>query len=207
MDNTCAICMDVIGKDRATTECGHVFHTRCFANNIALNVGNEEGTTRHLCVLCRDSVCEPVQPSKNITIRLDDLTVSVDDLTVNVEVLSNTNAGWAIYCEKIEKENEDLQMNYLKEKFISRRRLEIIRARLPPIDFVTAVVRIQNWLRCVSARKTATLEKHRQAWTIYKNIVKECFIFETSTHEPVPDSTNIYIWDDIMHINTISNES
>jgi len=232
MDNTCVICTEEIGKDRATTECGHTFHTRCFANNIALNVGSEAGTTRHLCVLCRASVCEPVQTSKNITIRLD-------DLTVNVEVLSNTNAGWADYCEEIEKKNasletticqsqwawsnkcarlteelETLHTNYRKEKFISDRRLAVIRSRLPSIGFGTAVVRIQNWLRCARARKTATLERHRQAWTIYKNIAEECFIFETSTHDPVPDSTNINIHSirtvhtgGISHINIISNES
>ena len=197
MEDKCVLCFEDLGDARATTKCGHTFHTKCLGDNIALNVGSEEGTTRHLCPLCRTPVCEEVQPSKNITIRLD-------DLTVRAEVLSNINAGWAIYCEKIEKENEALQMNYLKEKFISSRRLEVIQSSLPFISFVTAVVRIQNWLRCVRARKTASLEKHCQAWTIYKKIVDECFIFKTMSPR---DLSDINIFHDITHVNTISNEA
>ena len=183
MDNTCVICTEEIGKDRATTECGHTFHTRCFANNIALNVGSEAGTTRHLCVLCRDSVCEPVQTSKNITIRLDDLTEEVSKIT-------EANEGWVIYCREIEKRNsalrhtlshsqlaetllfkrfQNLQENYRKQKFISDRRAEVI-AKLQkiPISFMVAISAIQKWFRNYTIKRDIIVKKHRDAWGIYK---------------------------------------
>lgn len=239
MEDTCVLCFEELGDATATTGCGHTFHTKCLGDNIALNVGSEVGTTRHLCPLCRTPVCEEVQPSKNITVRLD-------DLTVNVEILSNTNAAWATYCEKIEKENKSLQKanttlattyraainqsqwtwskrhdcllrnfetlkeNYRKEKFISERRLVALRSRIgaqeliEPISRQEAAIRIQNWLRCLRAIKTATLKKHRRSWTIYKKIADKTIIYKTSPPGSTSFENRII---NIAHRDTTSDES
>ena len=62
-----------------------------------------------------------------------------------MEVLSNTNAGWAMYCEKIEKENEALQMKYLKGSLLAVVVSSLSERGGWPLS--PAVVRIQNWVR------------------------------------------------------------
>ncbi len=49
----CPICMDDIlsGKNMLTTECGHVFHSSCLLNNVAVNGFG--------CPLCRNELASP----------------------------------------------------------------------------------------------------------------------------------------------------
>jgi len=81
MNTTCPICCDVLGAARATTECGHAYCTRCLLDAVAKNVGTEEGSTRTQCPMCRRSMCDEVEPSQNLTIRLSDLENEVNDLS------------------------------------------------------------------------------------------------------------------------------
>ena len=80
MNSTCPICCEVLGTASATTECGHAFCTRCLLDAVAKNVGSEEGSTRNLCPMCRSNICDEVEPSKTITIRLGDLEDQVEYL-------------------------------------------------------------------------------------------------------------------------------
>ena len=182
-EHTCVICTDIVGESRAVTECGHIFCLRCLANNIALGVGTEEGRTSHLCPLCRAPVCEEVQPSAKITVRLDDLTEEVSKIT-------EANEGWVIYCREIEKRNsalrhtlshsqlaetllfkrfQNLQENYIKQKFISDRRAEVIvKLQKIPISFMVAISAIQKCFRNYMIKREDIVRKHREAWGIYK---------------------------------------
>ena len=81
MNTTCPICCDVLGAARATTECGHAYCTRCLLDAVAKNVGTEEGSTRNQCPMCRSNICDEVEPSQNLTIRLSDLEDEVSDLS------------------------------------------------------------------------------------------------------------------------------
>ena len=81
MNTTCPICCDVLGAARATTECGHAYCTRCLLDAVAKNVGTEEGSTRNQCPMCRSNICDEVEPSQNLTIRLSDLENEVNDLS------------------------------------------------------------------------------------------------------------------------------
>ena len=81
MNTTCPICCEELGAARATTECGHAYCTRCLLDAVAKNVGTEEGSTRTQCPMCRRSMCDEVEPSQNLTIRLSDLENEVNDLS------------------------------------------------------------------------------------------------------------------------------
>lgn len=195
-EHTCVICTDIVGESRAVTECGHIFCLRCLANNIALGVGTEEGRTSHLCPLCRAPICEEVQPSAKITVRLDDLTEEVSKIT-------EANEGWVIHCQEIEKEKKDLrdtldtsqltgallfkrfqnlQENYRKQKFISDRRAEVI-AKLQkiPISFMGAISAIQKWFRNYMIKRDNIVKKHRDAWRIYKQKISSGGAQDTPT--------------------------
>jgi len=197
-EHTCVICTDIIGESRAVTECGHIFCLRCLANNIALGVGAEEGRTSHLCPLCRAPVCEEVQPSAKITVRLDDLTEEVSKIT-------EANEGWVIYCREIEKRNsalrhtlshsqlaetllfkrfQNLQENYRKQKFISDRRAEVI-AKLQkiPISFMVAISAIQKWFRNYTIKRDNIVKKHRDAWRLYKQKISSGGAHDETTND------------------------
>ena len=88
MNSTCPICCEVLGTASATTECGHAFCTRCLLDAVAKNVGSEEGSTRNLCPLCRSNICDEVEPSKNLTIRLSDLEARCESAEDTVEYLN-----------------------------------------------------------------------------------------------------------------------
>ena len=96
MNSTCPICCEVLGTASATTECGHVFCTRCLLDGVAKNVGTEEGSTRNLCPLCRSNICDEVEPNKNLTIRLSDLEDQVGYLSDYLEdVIADAKASEA----------------------------------------------------------------------------------------------------------------
>lgn len=57
----CPICGDQLGAARTKTKCGHEFCTECLLNCVAKNTGTVEGTTRHLCPMCREPLCEKVE--------------------------------------------------------------------------------------------------------------------------------------------------
>ena len=53
---TCAVCMDIIGKDCCTTECGHKFCTGCLLKSVQLNGS---------CPLCRKELVNIVPVNSN----------------------------------------------------------------------------------------------------------------------------------------------
>ena len=197
-EHTCVICTDIVGESRAVTECGHIFCLRCLANNIALGVGTEEGRTSHLCPLCRAPICEEVQPSAKITVRLDDLTEEVSKIT-------EANEGWVIHCQKIEKRNsalrdtlthsqlakallfkrfQNLQENYRKQKFISDRRAEVIaKLQKTPISFMEAISAIQKCFRNYMIKRDNIVKKHRYAWGIYKQKISSGGVQDETTDD------------------------
>jgi len=76
--------------------------TTCFANCIALNSGDETGTTRNQCPFCREKFCEKVVPDIKFSVLLDNykeglyleqektyyLTNTVKRLNANVKYLT-----------------------------------------------------------------------------------------------------------------------
>ena len=57
----CVICGDEIGAARTRTKCGHEFCTECLLDCVAKNTGTVEGTTRHLCPMCREPMCDEIE--------------------------------------------------------------------------------------------------------------------------------------------------
>jgi hypothetical protein len=82
MNPNCPICGDVLGTASATTECGHSYCTRCLLNAVAKNTG----TTRSQCALCRSDICDEVESSAAVTLRMRYLA---EDIQTNQLIASD----------------------------------------------------------------------------------------------------------------------
>lgn len=85
MSDNCPLCLDVISEASSILKCGHKFCSECILNSVALNTGTEEGTSRNLCPLCRVPMCEKVEPSEKIKIRMDDLKYELETERITSE--------------------------------------------------------------------------------------------------------------------------
>ena len=122
----CMFCCEEIGRGSATYPCCfQTVCTRCLLDNVAKNVGAEEGNTRSQCPFCRKEICGQVEPSQNITTRLNDLTdelkyvyeekqlaiVYIGRLEDEIKDLTKSrDAAW--------HENESLEMNLIEKSRI-----------------------------------------------------------------------------------------
>tara|TARA_B110000971_G_C19956374_1_gene475822 strand:- start:817 stop:1269 length:453 start_codon:yes stop_codon:yes gene_type:complete len=63
----CVICSEQMGEACAIMPCcKNKLCSICFANCIARNVGNDEGTTRNQCIFCRKEICKKVLPDTKL---------------------------------------------------------------------------------------------------------------------------------------------
>ena len=85
MSDNCPLCLDVISEASSILKCGHKFCSECILNSVALNTGTEEGTSRNLCPLCRVPMCEEVEPSEKIKIRMGDLKYELETERITSE--------------------------------------------------------------------------------------------------------------------------
>ena len=74
MSDNCPLCLDVISEASTILKCGHKFCSECILNSVALNIG----TSRNRCPLCRVHMCEEVEPSEKIKIRMGDLKYELE---------------------------------------------------------------------------------------------------------------------------------
>ena len=202
--DTCVICLEAVkGSARVTTECGHLFHPRCIFNNIAKNTGNEEGTSRTMCPMCRDSLCDEVQPDTRFKMRLDDAIYQEGQAVLVYRDLGEV-------CESQREEKRALIQEHREEVRMLMDQLEyavgeihrvsgiselchqkVLRmkhasfmSKLAPGYELRATVKLQNWFHTL---KRAKLEKHRDAWRIYKEIIDSTFEAVNSNHLAVID--------------------
>ena len=80
MVDSCPICAEDLPLAKTVLSCGHEFCSQCILDNVALNTGSVEGTSRDKCPLCRVKICKDVLPSTTHQIRLDDLNNEVYSL-------------------------------------------------------------------------------------------------------------------------------
>tara|TARA_B110000208_G_scaffold68624_1_gene88693 strand:+ start:362 stop:991 length:630 start_codon:yes stop_codon:yes gene_type:complete len=85
MSDNCPLCLDVISEASSILKCGHKFCSECILNSVALNTGTEEGTSRNRCPLCRVPMCEEVEPSEKIKIRMGDLKYELETERITSE--------------------------------------------------------------------------------------------------------------------------
>jgi len=85
MPDNCPLCLDVISEASTILKCGHKFCSECILNSVALNTGTEEGTSRNRCPLCRVPMCEEVEPSEKIKIRMGDLKYELETERITSE--------------------------------------------------------------------------------------------------------------------------
>ena len=129
----CVFCCEEIGRGSATTPCCfQTVCTTCLLNNVAKNVGTEEGTTRSKCPFCREELCGEVEPSQNITTRLNDLTDWAASAAKELEKAERTEKmfrrGFKLQEDDIKDltksrdaawhENEALEMNLIEKSRI-----------------------------------------------------------------------------------------
>lgn len=106
----CAICLDDIeDKDKATTECGHVFHTRCLLENLATG---EQGFK---CPMCRYEMCS--DKDKDVKEYSQILEDSVDFLEGDLSL----HRDWVLYfydeCDELkgQSKKQKEEIKYLKK--------------------------------------------------------------------------------------------
>ena len=98
----CMFCCEEIGRGSATYPCCfQTVCTRCLLDNVAKNVGTEEGNTRSQCPFCRKEICGKVEPSQNITTRLNDLTDEIKHVYEEKQLA-------IVYIGRLEDEIKDL---------------------------------------------------------------------------------------------------
>jgi hypothetical protein len=101
----CPICMDDIlsGKNMVTTECGHVFHSSCLLNNVAVNGFG--------CPLCRNELATPSDEDSEDDDDFDQGSMEVDDDDFEPE---SKDAGgfddyalesFRMFCQQLEGED------------------------------------------------------------------------------------------------------
>lgn len=104
---TCPVCADDLPIAKAVLSCGHTFCTKCILDNVALNIGSAEGTSRDKCPMCREKICQEVLPSTTHQIRLDDLSQEVHSLDIQ---LTEQNETIAKLEERLYQERERYSM-------------------------------------------------------------------------------------------------
>lgn len=98
----CVFCCEEMGRGTATTPCCYqTVCTTCLLNNVAKNVGAEEGSTRSQCAFCREEICGEVEPSHNLTTHLNDLTDELKRVYEGKQLA-------IIYMGRLEDEIKDL---------------------------------------------------------------------------------------------------
>ena len=86
----CIICVEPINESYSIMPCcKHKLCTSCFANCIARNVGDDNGTTRNKCIFCRQEVCKKVLPDTKIVTKLITLKEINVQLEKKMEVVSS----------------------------------------------------------------------------------------------------------------------
>ena len=164
MAQCCVICTEPLGKAKVMTECGHESCTSCFARNVALNVGGEEGTTRHLCMFCRQPVCPEVKPSMQFQMRLESAEIDRDDFW---NELVTERVRSADLKEQLDESDRALD----RAIFANDRRSNSVR-RLNSLCIqysnllsyhydrsetaTTSILTIQTWWRGITTRKVIT---------------------------------------------------
>ena len=104
---SCIICSESIHESYSIMPCcKNKLCTSCFANCIARNVGDDNGTTRNQCIFCRQEICKKVLPDTKIVTKLithkkinSQLKKELEDVTIDLEItkkyLYNLNNEWA----------------------------------------------------------------------------------------------------------------
>ena len=118
MGDYCVICTEELPEARAILKCGHSFCSECIFNNIALNIGTEEGTSRTKCPMCRETYCAEVSPSANIISRISDLKDDIYNLTEALKFSDTQNVFYKKDNEKLKAKIEEVyeRMEYFKEE-------------------------------------------------------------------------------------------
>lgn len=134
MSDTCVICTSVLPEAKAVLKCGHSFCSECIMDNIALNTGTEEGTSRNKCPMCRAPCCHEVLPSVAVTIHMDNLTDDVQRLEEELTIATDDNEFYVAEINILRRQNETLSKelgSYTEiaevERFTSAIRLNTIK--------------------------------------------------------------------------------
>ena len=126
----CVICRNSISPAKTILECGHEFCSKCILDNMAKNVGTEEGTSRNKCPTCRATFSSEVMPSKYFTIgmeeRLKELTETVEDLKLEHEDRESILETWKGAYKKLRNNNLYLQEELAVEKWRREYRNEVV---------------------------------------------------------------------------------
>ena len=105
MVENCVICCEELSAAYTILKCGHRFCSECIMNNIALNTGTEEGSSRNKCPMCRTECCQEVLPSINITIHMNDMEDEINKLTGDFQRSEKDNI---LYMDKIDELHDKL---------------------------------------------------------------------------------------------------
>ena len=157
--------MEPMGQAKVVTECGHEFCTLCFARNMATNTGTEEGTTRHLCMLCRSPVGPEVKPSMQFQMRLESAEGDRDDFW-------NELVSVRCECDELAVELRENALTIDRLRTMNKRRGSAVRTldalchRYNKLlsyhcDGTTekSTITIQTWWRGISERRIVTTWK------------------------------------------------
>jgi len=131
--NICGICLDTLSPHKTILKCSHEFCSRCLLNNVASNVGCEEGTSRNNCPICRAKICPEVLPSATFTIHRDDVVDELENARIKLDYYADWGEERKLQIAQFE-ERERILRNKLKtskkdlcfEKQISNNRKSII---------------------------------------------------------------------------------
>ena len=125
--DTCVICSNELARAKTIMPCCfQELCTTCFAKCIALNSGDENGTTRNQCPFCRKEFCEKVVPDTKLSIILDNYKKSLDieqEYSRRLESCNNTNKSDIKYLTM--RLNQEI-VESRKQKFLATTRSKII---------------------------------------------------------------------------------
>lgn len=134
MAECCVICTCEFTDATSVLKCGHKFCSECIIGNIAINTGTQEGTSRNLCPLCREPLCQEVLPSAKYTIRIEDLEGEVKKLRKKLITSDKQKKKIFSRNEDFVAENHGLTINVIElqdklrfAQFKSDRRADTIR--------------------------------------------------------------------------------
>tara|TARA_B110000967_G_C18856461_1_gene547511 strand:+ start:852 stop:1547 length:696 start_codon:yes stop_codon:yes gene_type:complete len=116
---SCVICLEALTRAKTIMPCCfQELCTTCFAKCIALNSGDENGTTRNQCPFCREEFCEKVVPDTKFTILLDNYKESLYIQRCRVDNLQS--------CNRVHKSDIEYLTMRLNQEIVKSEKLKVV---------------------------------------------------------------------------------
>tara|TARA_B110000208_G_C11701647_1_gene406062 strand:- start:331 stop:1026 length:696 start_codon:yes stop_codon:yes gene_type:complete len=116
---SCVICSEALTRAKTIMPCCfQELCTTCFAKCIALNSGDENGTTRNQCPFCREEFCEKVVPDTKFTILLDNYKESLYIQRCRVDNLQSRN--------RVQKSDIEYLTIRLNQEIVKSEKLKVV---------------------------------------------------------------------------------